>query len=91
MDADFCVEALEEAIVRHGKPAIFNSDRGSQLTSKAYTGVLLGNDVAISMDGKGAWRDNVFVERLWKSVKYDEVVRCERIVSAGGDAELYRR
>jgi putative transposase len=73
MDADFCVEALEEAIVRYGKPAIFNSDQGSQFTSQAFTSVLLGNGVAISMDGKGAWRDNVFVERLWKSVKYEEV------------------
>ena len=65
--------ALEEAIVRYGKPAIFNSDQGSQFTSEAFTGVLLRNDIAISMDGKGAWRDNVFVERLWKSVKYEEV------------------
>jgi putative transposase len=73
MEADFCVEALEEAIRRYGKPAIFNSDQGSQFTSEAFTGVLLGNDVSISMDGKGAWRDNVFVERLWKSVKYEEV------------------
>jgi putative transposase len=73
MDAEFCVEALEEAIGRHGKPAIFNSDQGSQFTSAAFTGVLLRNGVAISMDGKGAWRDNVFVERLWKSVKYEEV------------------
>jgi putative transposase len=73
MDADFCVEAVEEAIGRYGKPAIFNSDQGSQFTSEAFTRVLLGNDVAISMDGKGAWRDNVFVERLWKSVKYEEV------------------
>jgi putative transposase len=73
MDADFCVEALEEAIGRRGKPAIFNSDQGSQFTSEAFTSVLLRNDVAVSMDGKGAWRDNVFVERLWKSVKYEEV------------------
>jgi putative transposase len=73
MEADFCVEALEEAIGRYGKPAIFNSDQGSQFTGQAFTSVLLGNDVAISMDGKGAWRDNVFVERLWKSVKYEEV------------------
>jgi putative transposase len=73
MEADFCVEALEEAIGRHGKPALFNSDQGSQFTSEAFTSVLLRNDVAVSMDGKGAWRDNVFVERLWKSVKYEEV------------------
>jgi putative transposase len=82
MEADFCVEALEEAIVRHGKPTIFNSDQGSQFTSEAFTGVLLRNAIAISMDGRGAWRDNVFVERLWKSVKYEEVVCCERGVSA---------
>jgi putative transposase len=73
MEADFCVKALEEAIGRHGKQAIFNSDQGSQFTSEAFTGVLLGNGVAISMDGKGAWRDNVFVERLWRSIKYEEV------------------
>jgi putative transposase len=73
MEADFCVEALEEAIGRYGKPAIFNSDQGSQFTSVAFNRVLPENDIAISMDGKGAWRDNVFVERLWKSVKYEEV------------------
>ena len=73
MDADFCMEALEEAIERYGKPEIFNSDQGSQFTSGEFTGVLLRDEIAISMDGKGAWRDNVFVERLWKSVKYEEV------------------
>jgi putative transposase len=73
MEADFCIEALEEAIGIHGKPEIFNSDQGSQFTSEAFTGVLLANGMAISMDGKGSWRDNVFVERLWKSVKYEEV------------------
>src|ERR1700734_123580 len=73
MEADFCVEALEEALARHGKPEIFNTDQGSQFTSAAFTGVLLGHGVSISMDGKGAWRDNVFVERLWRSVKYEEV------------------
>ena len=60
-------------MARHGKPDIFNTDQGSQFTSQAFTGVLAGNDIAISMDGKGAWRDNVFVERLWRSVKYEEV------------------
>jgi putative transposase len=64
MEADFCVEALEEAIRRYGKPDIFNSDQGSQFTSGEFTGVLLREEIAISMDGKGAWRDNVFVERL---------------------------
>ena len=62
------IEALEEALARHGKPDIFNSDQGSQFTSVDFTGVLLKHGVAISMDGRGAWRDNVFVERLWRSV-----------------------
>jgi putative transposase len=73
MEADFCVEALQEAVARHGAPEIFNTDQGSQFTSEAFTGVLIANEIAISMDGKGAWRDNVFVERIWKSVKYEEV------------------
>ena len=73
MEADFCVEALEEAMASHGKPEIFNTDQGSQFASEAFTRVLIENDIQISMDGKGAWRDNVFVERLWKSVKYEEV------------------
>jgi len=73
MDADFCVEALQEALAKHGKPDIFNTDQGSQFTGEAFTGVLKANTIAISMDGKGAWRDNVFVERIWKSVKYEEV------------------
>ena len=73
MDVDFCIEALEEALERFGKPEIFNTDQGSQFTSEAFTGVLTRNGIAISMDGKGAWRDNVFVERLWRSVKYEEV------------------
>ena len=73
MEADFCIEALEEAMAKYGKPEIFNTDQGSQFTSEAFTRVLIDNAIAISMDGKGAWRDNVFVERLWKSVKYEEV------------------
>ena len=73
MEATFCVETLEDALARHGKPEIFNTDQGSQFTSAAFTGVLAKNKIAISMDGKGAWRDNVFVERLWRSVKYEEV------------------
>jgi putative transposase len=73
MEAAFCVEALEEALAKHGKPEIFNTDQGSQFTGAAFTGVLAKNDIAISMDGKGAWRDNVFVERLWRSIKYEEV------------------
>ena len=70
MEAAFCVEALEEALARHGKPDVFNMDQGSQFTGQEFTGVLLRAGVAISMDGKGAWRDNVFVERLWRSVTY---------------------
>ena len=73
MEAAFCVETLEDALARHGKPEIFNTDQGSQFTGSAFTGVLANNGIAISMDGKGAWRDNVFVERLWRSVKYEEV------------------
>jgi putative transposase len=73
MEAAFCVETLQDALARHGKPDIFNTDQGSQFTGQAFTGVLIENDIAISMDGKGAWRDNVFVERLWRSVKYEEV------------------
>ena len=73
LTADFCVEALEEALGRHGRPDIFNTDQGSQFTSTDFTKVLKDARVAISMDGRSAWRDNVFVERLWRSVKYEEV------------------
>ena len=73
MEAAFCVETLEDALARHGKPEIFNTDQGSQFTGAAFTGVLTKHGIKISMDGKGAWRDNVFVERLWRSVKYEEV------------------
>jgi putative transposase len=73
METDFCIEAVEEALARHGKPEIFNTDQGSQFTSEAFTGLLSRNEIAISMDGKGAWRDNVFIERLWRTVKYEEV------------------
>ena len=73
MEAAFCVEALEEALARHGKPGVFNTDQGSQFTGGDFTGVLLKAGVAISMDGRGAWRDNVFVGRLWRSIKYEEV------------------
>ena len=73
MDTSFCIDALEEAIYRYGRPIIFNTDQGSQYTNEAFTQVLKDNDIRISMDGKGAWRDNVFVERLWRSVKYEEV------------------
>jgi|SRR5665213_286542 len=73
MEADFCIEAVQEALAKHGKPEIFNTDQGSQFTSAAFTGLLADNAIAISMDGKGSWRDNVFVERLCRSVKYEEV------------------
>ena len=73
MEASFCIEALEEALAKYGKPEIFNTDQGSQFTCEAFTDVLRKRDIKISMDGKGAWRDNVFVERLWRSVKYEEV------------------
>jgi putative transposase len=73
IEAAFCVETLEDALACYGKPDIFNTDQGSQFTGSAFTGVLAKNGVAISMDGKGSWRDNVFVERLWRSVKYEEV------------------
>jgi putative transposase len=73
MEVEFCLEAVEEALARHGRPEIFNTDQGSQFTSAEFTGLLLAKTIAISMDGKGSWRDNVFVERLWRSVKYEEV------------------
>ena len=73
MKAAFCLEAVEEALAKHGKPEIFNTDQGSQFTSAEFTGVLKDAAIAISMDGKGAWRDNVFVERIWRSLKYEEV------------------
>jgi putative transposase len=73
LEAAFCIEAVEEALARYGRPEIFNTDQGSQFTSTAFTDVLLKHEIAISMDGKGAWRDNVFVERLWRSIKYEEV------------------
>jgi putative transposase len=73
LEVAFCIEALEEALACYGRPEIFNTDQGSQFISHDFTSVLLKNEIAISMDGKGAWRDNVFVERLWRSLKYEEV------------------
>jgi len=73
MEASFCVDAVEEALARHGCPQIFNTDQGSQFTSAEFTSVLINNGISISMDGKGAWRDNVFVERFWRTIKYEEV------------------
>jgi len=72
-DASFCVDALEEAINKYGAPEIFNTDQGSQFTSEAFVGQLKENNIRISMDGKGRWIDNVFVERVWKTIKYEEV------------------
>ena len=71
MDTRFCVEALEEAFARYGTPEIFNTDQGSQFTSCDFTGLLKEHGVKISMDGKGRWMDNVFIERLWRSLKYE--------------------
>lgn len=73
LDAHFCIEALEEALCKFGKPEIFNTDQGSQFTGEAFTGILKEAGVRISMDGKGRWIDNVFIERLWRSLKYEEV------------------
>ena len=73
MDTAFCIDALKETIERNGAPKIFNTDQGSQFTREDFTGVLKSNDIAINMDGKRRWVDNVFVERLWRSVKYEEV------------------
>ena len=73
MESAFCLEALEEALAKYGTPEIFNTDQGSQFTSEAFTQALSSRGIRISMDGKGAWRDNVFVERLWRSIKYEEV------------------
>ena len=97
MEASFCVETLQEALARHGKPEIVNTDQGSQFTCEAFTDVLTRNAIKISMDGKGAWRDNVFVERLWRSVKYEEVyLHADESVSAaragiGRYLDLYNR
>ena len=73
LDASFCIEALEDALDRYSAPQIFNTDQGSLFTSECFTSVLLAHGVAISMDGCGRWMDNVFIERLWRSVKYEEV------------------
>lgn len=94
---EFCLDAVEEALTRYGRPEIFNTDQGSQFTSASFTGLLLGNAIAVSMDGRGAWRDNVFVERLWRSVKYEEVyLRAygsvgEARASIGRYLEFYNR
>src|SRR6201982_93122 len=97
LEAAFCIETLEDALARHGKPEIFNTDQGSQFTGTTFTDVLASNGIALSMDGKGAWRDNVFVERLWRSIKYEEVyLRAYDTVSAARDSigrylDFYKR
>ena len=97
MEVDFCLEAVEEALAKYGVPEIFNTDQGSQFSSAAFTGLLADNGIQISMDGKGSWRDNVFVERLWRSVKYEEVyLRAYDSVgqaraSLGGYLDFYNR
>ena len=95
MDSDFCVDTLEEAIDRYGAREIFNTDQGAQLTSEAFTSVLKHNDIKIRMDGRGRWMDNIFVGRLRRSVKYEEVYlhAYESIMKArskiGGYLEFY--
>ena len=84
LEVEFCLDAVKDALARYGRPEIFNTDQGSQFTSAAFTGLLLDNTIAISMDGRGSWRDNVFVERLWRSVKYEEVYL--RAYDSVGDA-----
>ena len=73
LDTSFCVAAVEEAIAKYGRPEIFNTDQGAQFTSAAFTGLLASHGIQISMDGHGCWRDNIFIERLWRSLKYEEV------------------
>ena len=85
LDADFCLEALEEAL-RKGRPEIFNTDQGSQFTGEAFTGILKQHGVKISMDGKGSYNENLFIERLWRSVKYEEVYL--KAYQDGRDARL---
>lgn len=87
LTTDFCVEAVKEGIELYGKPEIFNTDQGCQFTSAEFTGLLKSEGIRISMDGKGSWRDNVFVERLWWSVKYEEVYK--RAYESMGDARMH--
>jgi putative transposase len=91
LTADFCVEAVEEAIARYGKPEIFNTDQGTQFTGDDFTTMLHYHGVAISMDGRGCWRDNVFVERLWRTIKYEEVYlhAYENVSAAKGGVARY--
>jgi putative transposase len=90
LTTDFCVEALQEALAKYGAPQIFNTDQGCQFTSVEFTDVLKDHGIRISMDGKGRWRDNVFVERLWKSVKYEEVYLCAYDTVSDARSGLHR-
>ena len=91
LETEFCIEAVEEALARHGRPEIFNTDQGSQFTSVDFTGLPLENEIKIGMDGKGAWRDNVFVERLWRTIKYEEVYlrACDSVPEARASSGRY--
>ena len=93
MDASFCVDCLLEAMTHFGKPDIFNSDQGSQFTSDAFTGVLIENGITISMDGRGRALDNIFVKRLWRTVKYEEIylkkIRQPTQFTVGADRIFY--
>ncbi len=91
LDLQFCLEAVEAALARFGKPEIMNTDQGSQFTSRAFTDFLKAQGIRISMDGRGAWRDNIFVERLWRSVKYEEVYlyAYESVTAARAGLERY--
>jgi putative transposase len=89
LTTDFCLEAVEEAMDRYGRPEIFNTDQGSQFTSTEFTGLLTLNGIRISMDGKGCWRDNVFVERLWRTIKYEQVYL--HAYSSMDDAKMHLR
>lgn len=93
LTTDFCLDAVREPIARYGRPAIFNTDQGCQFTSGEFTGLLQAYGIAISMDGKGCWRDNVFVERLWKSIKYEEVYlkAYDSVGEAKANLEAYLR
>ena len=91
LDASFCIEALEEALARYEAPRVFNTDQGAQFTCEGFTSVLAGHGVAISMDGRGRWLDNVFIERLWRSVKHEEVYlkAYENLVEARTELAAY--
>jgi putative transposase len=91
LTTDFCMEAVEEAITRYGAPEIFNTDQGSQFTRRELTGLLKDHSNQISMDGKGCWRDNVFVERLWRSIKYERMLAGQRLRGTALEEHQIRR